>query len=180
MTDGYGPDENAAAEGSGTLLEDADSTKAEKEQKEIEQPRSFPAGAYSGKFPGKFPEDYQLTNEVNLVVSENGALSGSAILKYSYTRTHNTATGGQCTSYHEFSTSYEVTGQVVDAWTKSAQVDVTVYELVDNSNCGRENIRRDEACSCQASAEIKYGLLTVTCGTGSDCSVINGCKVVID
>ena len=62
MTNDYPPGENAAAEGSGTLSNDADSVKAEKEQKEIEQPRSFPAGAYSGKFPGRFPDYYQVTN----------------------------------------------------------------------------------------------------------------------
>ncbi len=169
MTNDYPPGENAATEGSGTLPKDADSTKGDKEQNESEQIRSFPAGTYAGKFPGNFPEYYQVTNEINLIVSENGSLSGSAILKSSYTMTHNTSSGGQCTSYHEFSTSYAVSGQVKDAWTKTARVDKTLNEITDRSNCGRENTRRDETCTCEASAEIKDGVLTITCGYSVDC-----------
>ena len=169
MTDGYGPDENAPAENSGTVSGAEGSTPDENEQNESEQTRSIPAGTYTGKFPGDMGAFDQVTNEINLVVSGNGAVSGSAILNTINEEQHKTSSGGNCTYYYEFSKSFAVSGQVVDAWTKSVEVEVTTYEISDNSSCGGENKRRDETCTCEASAEIKDGILTITCGYSVDC-----------
>lgn len=165
MSEGYRPEES----------EPATSQPAEvKPTKDLAPQNSpariIPAGTYRGQFPWNANSISTLVeNEITLVVSSSGEVSGEAQLKSNHTDSHNTSGGGKCTSYYESWTTYTLNGQVAGLDEKSITVGVARSEISDWSNCGRDINRREEACTCQASIRYDDELITITCGTGSDC-----------
>lgn len=161
MSEGYRPEES----------EPATSQPAEvKPTKDLAPPnspaRTIPAGTYRGQIPwnASATTSKLVENEITIVVSSSGQVSGEARFKY-----NNRSGGGKCTSYYEFWETYTLSGQVAGLDDKSITVEVALSEISDWSNCGRDIKRREETCTCPASIRYEEGMITVTCGTGSDC-----------
>lgn len=165
MSEGYRPEESDPAASQPAEV------KPTKELAPQNPPaRTIPAGTYRGQFPWNTNSHNTLVeNEITIVVSSSGEVSGEARFKYAHTDSHNKGGGVQCTSYYEFWETYTLSGQVAGLDDKSITVGSALSEVSDWSNCGRDIKRREEACTCQASIRHDDGVITVTCGTGSDC-----------
>jgi len=134
---------------------------------------TVPAGTYTGQFIWGPEYIYTLLgNEINISISPNGTVSGTALFHYNHSEERQarpSAGGGQCTYYYEFSEAYVVSGQIAGDYDQPVQVALTLFEISNNSTCGFDDKRRDESCTCQGMLTVRDGQLTITCGTGDPC-----------
>lgn len=128
--------------------------------------RTIPAGTYRGQIPwnASATTSKLVENEITIVVSSSGQVSGEARWKYNRTDLTNKSGGGKCTSSLEFLQTYTLSGQVAGVDERSITVEVDLFEFRDLSNCGRESRRREESWTCPAIISHHDGTLTVTCG----------------
>lgn len=131
---------------------------------------TIPAGVYKGEFPWNGKSINTLVrNEINIVISPSGAVSGAAFFQQNRSEPRKNADGVQCTYYYEFADTYVISGQIAGWLEQPVSVTVTTFEIFDHSNCGKDTRRRDESCSCQAELTVRDGELLLTCGTGDPC-----------
>ncbi len=140
------------------------------QQPEIENNKSIPAGTYTGAFPWSDTSINELyANESTVEISSSGLVSGSAIFHHGRVESHNIGEL-QCTSSTEYKYTYTISGQIADDFQEPVQVQKSIYEINDWSNCGKGIMsHRDEQCSCEGLLTVKDGELLITCGAGDTC-----------